>query len=94
MSLILLIVKDPNFYGSTIILQLITILFSLKNFQITILALSISYLHLRKIKGENCIKSEFQLTNSLYYKFTQISQAIPKKWKQILRENSAETCVL
>ena len=52
--------KDPNFYGSTIILQLITILFSLKNFQITILALSISYLHLREdLKARIASKENF-----------------------------------
>ena len=47
-----------------------------------------------EFKDWNHIKREFQLTNYLYYKFTQISNAIPKKWKQILRENGAETCVI
>ena len=42
----------------------------------------------------NHIKREFQLTDNLYYKFTQISHAIPKEWKQILRENEVETCVI
>ena len=44
-SVTLLIVQDPNFYRLTIILQLITISFTLKNFQVTKLTLSISYLH-------------------------------------------------
>ena len=44
-SVTLLVVQDPNFYRLTIILQLITILFTLKNFQVTKLTLSISYLH-------------------------------------------------
>ena len=35
-----------------------------------------------------------QLTNNLYYKFTPISHAIPKKWKRILREKRAEICVI
>ena len=47
-----------------------------------------------EFKDWNHIKREFQLTNNLYYKFTQISHAIPKKWKQILRENGAKTCVI
>ena len=42
----------------------------------------------------NHIKREFQLTDNLYYKFTQISHAIPKEWKQIPRENEVETCVI
>ena len=46
-----------------------------------------------ELKDWNHIKREFQLTNNLYSKFTRISRAIPKKWKQILRENGAETCV-
>ena len=48
----------------------------------------------RKFKDWNSIKKEFQLTDNLYYKFTQISRAISKKWKKILRENRAETCVI
>ena len=47
-----------------------------------------------EFKDWNHIKREFQLTNNLYYKFTQISHAIPKKWKQILRENGAKTYVI
>ena len=46
-----------------------------------------------EFKDWNHIKREFQLTNNLYYKFKQISHAIPKKWKQKLRENGAKTCV-
>ena len=42
-SLKLLVVWDPNFYGLTIILQLITILFTFKKFWVTILTLSITY---------------------------------------------------
>ena len=42
----------------------------------------------------NHIKREFQHANNLYYKFTQILHAIPKKWKQILRENGAKTNVI
>ena len=33
-------------------------------------------------------------THNLYYKFTQISRAIPKKWKQRLRENSGGLCYI
>ena len=47
-SLTLLVVQDPNFYGLTIILQMITILFTLKSFRVTILTLSLSCLHLKK----------------------------------------------
>ena len=46
-----------------------------------------------KLKDWNRIKREFQLTDNLYYKFTQISHPIPKKWKQILRQNRAKICV-
>ena len=73
-------------------MQLITILFSIKNFRVIVLTLSISYLNLRKNLKTEIISTEFQLTDSLYYTFTQISHAIPKKWKQIIRENIAETC--
>ena len=51
----------------------------LKNFRATILTLSISYLHLRE---------------NLKTGITQISHVIPKNWKQIIRENRAETCVM
>ena len=44
-----------------------------------------------EFKDWNHIKREFQLTNSLHYKFTQISHPIPKKWKQKLRKNGLET---
>ena len=47
-----------------------------------------------EFKDWNQNKREFQLTDNLYYKFTQISHAIPKKWKQILRETRTETCVI
>ena len=47
-----------------------------------------------EFKGWNHIKREFQVTDNLYYKFTQISHAIYKKWKQILRENRAETSAI
>ena len=47
-----------------------------------------------EFKDWNHIRREFQLINNLYYKFTQISHAIPKKWKQILKENEVETCVI
>ena len=49
-SLTLLFVKDPNFYGLTMIwfiLKLMKVLFPLKNFRVIVLTLSISYLHLR-----------------------------------------------
>ena len=42
-----------------VMLQLITILFNLKTYQVTLLTLSISYLHLR----EN-LKREVQLTDN------------------------------
>ena len=45
-------------------------------------------------KEWNHTKEEFQLTDNLYYKFSQMSHTIPKKWKQILRENGAEACVI
>ena len=44
-----------------------------------------------EFKDWNHIKRAFQLTDNLYYKFAQISHKIPKNWKQILRENRAET---
>ena len=47
-----------------------------------------------ELEDWNYINWEFQLTNNLYYKFTQISDAIPGKWKQVLRENRAETCTV
>ena len=51
-----------QFLWLTILLQLITILFTLKNFRVTILTLLISWNH---------IEREFQLANNLYNKFTQ-----------------------
>ena len=57
-SLTLLLVYDPNFKGLTIILQLITILLTLKNFRVTILTLSISYLHLRENQKTGIISRE------------------------------------
>ena len=45
-------------------------------------------------KEWNHTKEEFQLTDNLYYKFSQMSHTIPKKWKQILRENGSEACVI
>ena len=47
-----------------------------------------------EFKDWNHIKREFQLTDNLYYKFTQISHAIPTKWKQILKENRVEECAI
>ena len=47
-----------------------------------------------ELKDWNHIKREFQLTKNLYYKFKQISYPGPKKWKQIPRENRAETCAI
>ena len=47
-----------------------------------------------EFKDWNHIKREFQVNDNLYYKFTQISHAIYKNWKQILRENRAETCAI
>ena len=47
-----------------------------------------------EFKDLNYIKREFQLNDSLYYKFTQISHVILKKWKQILREISAEPSII
>ena len=47
-SLTLLVVQDPNFYVLTVMLQLVTILFTLSSIWVTILTLSISYLHLRE----------------------------------------------
>ena len=47
-----------------------------------------------EFKDWNHIKREFQPSNNVYYKFTQISHAIPKKWKQILRGNRAEACAI
>ena len=47
-----------------------------------------------ELEDWNYINWEFQLNNNLYYKFTQISNAIPRKWKQELRENRAETCTI
>ena len=46
-----------------------------------------------EFKDWNHIKREFQVTNNLYYKFTQIAHAIPKKWKQILTESGGKTYV-
>ena len=94
--LTLLVVQDLNFYGLTIILKLIKILLTLKNFRDTILTLSISYSPLREnLKTGITSRENF---NSpiiyLYYKFTQISYAVPKKLKQTLRENRLRTCVI
>ena len=54
--------------------------------------------HLFTSEGEfkewNQIKRKFQLAYNLYYKFTQISHALPKKWKQILRGNREEPCTI
>ena len=47
-----------------------------------------------EFKDLNYIKREFQLNDSLYYKFTQISHVILKKWKQILREITAEPSII
>ena len=55
---------------------------------------NINFINQLEFKDWNHIRREFQLTNDLYYKFTQISHTIPKKWKQILRKNGAETCVI
>ena len=44
-----------------------------------------------EFKYWNHINGEFQLTDHLYYKVSQISHAIPKKWKQILR---GKTCAI
>ena len=81
-SLTLLVVQHPISYGLTIILQLLTTLLPLKNFRVAILALSISYLHLREnLKTGITSKENF-------------NSPIPEKWKQILRENRADTCVI
>ena len=47
-----------------------------------------------EFKNWNPVRREFQLTYSLSYKVTQISKAIPKIRKQIIRENRAETCAI
>ena len=47
-----------------------------------------------EFKDWNHIKREFWITDNLYYKFTQILNVFPKKWRKILRENRAETCVI
>ena len=76
------------------------IMFIIKNFWVTILNLWISYLHLREnvktgITSKKNFNSPIIYTNYIiYYKFTQISREIPKKWKQILRQNRVETCAI
>ena len=77
--LTLLVVQDLNFYGLTIILKLIKILLTLKNFRDTILTLSISYSPLREnLKTGITSRENFNsLIIYLYYKFTQISYAVP-----------------
>ena len=47
-----------------------------------------------EFKDWNHVKREYQLTNDLYHELTQISNAIPKKLKQILKGNRAKTCAL
>ena len=62
---------------------MITILFTLKNFQVTILTSSISYLYLRE-NLKTGITSKENLNSPIIY--------IAKLHKQILRENRAEIC--
>ena len=57
-SLMHIDIQDPNFYGLKIILQLITIFFILKNRQVTLLVVSISYLHLRENLKTGIISKE------------------------------------
>lgn len=59
------------------------------------LTFSISYLHLNENLRTGIISTGNFNSPIIYItKFTQISNAIPRKWKQELRENRAETCTI
>ena len=45
-----------------------------------------------ELKDWNHIKRKFQLTDDLYYKFTQISHTV--QWKQTLKESRIETSAI
>ena len=48
----------------------------------------------RKFKDWIQVKIEFQLAGNFYYKFTQVSHEILKKWKQLLKEKTEQRLVL
>ena len=96
-SLTLLVVQDTNFYSLTIMLQLITVLLTLKDLGVTILTLSISYLHLREnlksLKSGIGLKEKFNtliiyITN-LHRVDTQLSKSANK-----YKDKTVQVCTI
>ena len=74
---------------------MIIILFTLGNFRVTILTLSISYLHLREnLKTGMTSKVNFNSPIIYITNLHKFHTRFLKRWKQILRENRVETCAI